>query len=356
VRILMFGAFDAEYARNQVLRSGLRRAGVAVDVCRAPLGSRSLHRTARLVAGFVRRRQPDAILVPEFRHKDVPLARFLADVQGVPLIVDPLVSRYDTKIGDWGSAQPGSFQAAHNRRLDRAAVRFADLVLCDTAAHARYFQRHYRVPVERLAVVPVGYDDAVFRPLPAPPPAPFRVAFYGSFLPLHGIDVIVAAARQLADRDMRFMLIGGGQTWDLAAAAQRDGLALELVPALPPRQLVERLRNVHVVLGIFGQSAKAARVVPNKVYQALALERALVSADSPALREFFVPGEHLLGVPAGDPGALAAALWRLRTDAALRDRLARSGAAWVHARFNPEAVARTLLRAGRDTLGWTVAA
>ena len=102
--------------------------------------------------------------MPEFRHKDVPLARFLADLSGASLVVDPLVSRYDTKIDDWGSAAPHSLQASHNRRIDRAAVRFADLLLCDTRAHAAYFRDRYRVPSERIAVVPVGFDDTVFRP------------------------------------------------------------------------------------------------------------------------------------------------------------------------------------------------
>src|SRR5678816_3822256 len=146
---------------------------------------------------WARTPRPAALLVPEFRHKDVPLARLLATLAGTGLVVDPLVSRYDTKVGAWGTTAPGSLQADHNRRIDRAALRFADLVLCDTAAHAAYYQRHTRVPPERCAVVPVGFDDAVFRPLPEPPAAPFRVAFYGSYLPLHGVDTIVAAARLL---------------------------------------------------------------------------------------------------------------------------------------------------------------
>jgi glycosyltransferase involved in cell wall biosynthesis len=354
MRIVMFGGFDPDYARNHVLRLGLGRLGVRVDRCAASPRRRWLGRSAQLVWRWARLPRPDAVLVPEFRHKDVPLARLLATLRGAALVVDPLVSRYDTKIDDWGSAGPASLQADHNRRIDRAAVRFADLLLCDTGAHALYFQRRYRVPLERTAIVPVGFDDVVFQPLPPPPPAPFRVAFFGSYLPLHGIETIVEAARRLGRHDVRFLLVGRGQTFPAVAALQRQGVALELVPPLSPVALVERLRASHVLLGIFGTTPKAARVVPNKVYQGMALARAVISADTPALREFFVPEQHLLAVPPGDGAALAAAILRLRADPALREQLARDGCRWVHERYRPEAVARRLLDAGAATLGWTV--
>jgi glycosyltransferase involved in cell wall biosynthesis len=117
---------------------------------------------------------------------------------------------------------------------------------------------------------------------------------------------------------------------------------------------VERLRHAHVLLGIFGTTEKAARVVPHKLYQGLALGRPLITADTPAVRDFFTPGEHLLTVPAGEPAALAEAVLRLRTDRGLRRQLAAGGARFVHARFRPEAVALEFLRAGRRVLSWPV--
>jgi glycosyltransferase involved in cell wall biosynthesis len=356
MRLLIFGGYDPLYARNQVLRLGLRRLGVQVAQCGVDPRARGVRRTIQLGWRWIRQARPDAVLVPEFRHKDVPLARLLATLSGASLVVDPLISRWDTKVEDWASTAPASLQADHNRRIDRAAVRFADLLVCDTAAHARYFERHYRAPAERCVVVPVGFDDTLWQPAPEPGEAPFRVAFFGSYLPLHGVETIVAAAHRLRSRDVRLLLVGGGQTFECVRAAQARGLGLEIVPGLEPAALVQRLQQAHVLLGIFGTTPKAARVVPNKVYQGLALGRALVTADTPAIREQFAPGEHLWTVPAGDPEALADAILRLRADAGLRRDLARRGAAWVHERFTPQAVARRLLDAGAERLGWAVPA
>ncbi len=352
MRIVMFGAYDPEYARNRVLRLGLGRLGVDVQECRAPPRARFVRRSATL-GWRVRRVLPaTAFLVPEFRHKDVPLARLIATLNGTALVVDPLVSRYDTKVGDWGTTAAHALQAGHNQRIDRAALAFADLVLCDTQAHAEYYQTAYRVRPDRCAVVPVGFDDTVFAPIPEPPPGPFRVAFFGSYLPLHGIDTIVAAAIRLAAEGVQFLLVGQGQTFGHVEAARAAGLTVEVSAPLAPPALVERLRTAHVLLGVFGTSAKVARVVPNKVYQGLALGRAMVTADTPALREFFTPGEHLLAVRPGDPEALVDAIRRLRDDTALRLRLGATAARYVHASFNPRTVARRLIAAGHHVLGW----
>jgi len=81
------------------------------------------------------------------------------------------------------------------------------------------------------------------------------------------------------------------------------------------------------VLGVFGTGAKTARVIPNKVFQALACARPLVTADTPAVRELLAHERDALLVPAGDPGALAAAVRRLAGDPSLRRRLGAAGRA-----------------------------
>jgi glycosyltransferase involved in cell wall biosynthesis len=91
----------------------------------------------------------------------------------------------------------------------------------------------------------------------------------------------------------------------------------------------ERLAAEHhaagAALGIFGGSEKAARVIPNKAFQALACGTPLVTADTPAARELLVDGASALLVPPGDPDALATALRRLAADPELAGRLGAGG-------------------------------
>ena len=62
----------------------------------------------------------------------------------------------------------------------------------------------------------------------------------------------------------------------------------------------------HCILGIFGDTDKAGRVVPYKAYQAMASNRPLITALGPATRN--LAAEGLLLVPPGDPQQLAEAI------------------------------------------------
>jgi glycosyltransferase involved in cell wall biosynthesis len=83
--------------------------------------------------------------------------------------------------------------------------------------------------------------------------------------------------------------------------------------------------------------------VPNKVYQALALAKPVVTAHTPALLEFFSPGEHLETVRSGDAEGLAVAIARLADTPDWRHALGRGGRACMEAGFTESAIGRRLL-------------
>jgi glycosyltransferase involved in cell wall biosynthesis len=172
-----------------------------------------------------------------------------------------------------------------------------------------------------------------------------RVLFYGSYLPLHGVETIVEAASILRGAAVSFTLVGGGQTFE-AVRARAAGLGAEKVVFLPPvdaERLAGLIAEADIVLGVFGTTPKARLVVPNKVFQALAVGRAVVTADTPAVRELFQPGVHLVTVPAGEPGALARAIESLGADRAASRRLGETGGAYTRERFSSTKIAERLL-------------
>jgi glycosyltransferase involved in cell wall biosynthesis len=111
---------------------------------------------------------------------------------------------------------------------------------------------------------------------------------------------------------------------------------------VPFAELPGELARAAVVLGVFGGGQKAAMVVPNKVWQAAAAGRPLVTRDGPGLREVLTPGEHCVAVAPADPAALAAAIVQLLDDAARAERLGRAARAHVVERFAPERQAARL--------------
>lgn len=345
-RVCFFGAYDPAYPRNRILREGLRRAGLGVLEARVR-ETRAFRRWPALAAAW----RPlaataDVVLVPEFRHKDVPLARALCGRR--PLVFDPLVSRWDTLVGDWKLHGEGSGQARWNRMIDRWSLSAADLVLCDTWAHGELFIS-LGAKRERVRRVLVGAEDEFFRISPPPAAGVLRVTYIGGFLPLHGTRVILEAAALLEARGAalppwRLQLVGTGIEYerDRAFAGERRLECVEFAGRLPYDDAPRVLAESHVVLGAFGAGEKAGRVIPHKLWQGLAAGRAVVTGDGPGVREVLEDGRHLVLVPRGDAGALADALASLLGSAARRHALGEAARARALEIATPEAVGRSL--------------
>jgi glycosyltransferase involved in cell wall biosynthesis len=235
------------------------------------------------------------------------------------VLFNPLVSLHETLVEDRGRFAPGSAAARLLRRVDRFALRRADLVVADTEENARHLAELAGVPEERLAVCFVGAEERLFQPTWSRPHS-FGVLFVGKLIPLHGLDTIIAAARLAPE--IRFRIVGSGQLeHDLAHSPPN----VARVPWVEYELLASELHAAGCALGIFGTSPKAARVIPNKAYQALACAVPLVTADTPAARELLTDGEDALLVPPGDPQALADAVRRLAGDRAAAVRIGDAG-------------------------------
>jgi len=331
--VAYFGTYDAAYPRNAVLIAGLRELGVSVLEFQTPLPALTaaqmatprgavrlaagvLEAHARLLVQYRRRLQIDAVVVGYPGHLLVPFGRVLAAFWHTRLVFDPLVSLWDTFAGDRGLVAAGGSKAAAVRAVDRAAFALPSLVLADTWAHAAYYEGEFALPRRKLAVVPVGAlpaPQATGGARPLERGEPVTVFQYGKWSPLHGAETVLAAAELLRAEPFRFVLAGEGQLSDaLRAEIARRRLAnVEWLGALSPAELRAHTLAADICLGVFGGSDKAARVVPNKVYEALACGRPVVTAGTSGARELLHDGEDALLVPAADGDALAAALRRL---------------------------------------------
>ncbi|MEO5617150.1 MAG: glycosyltransferase family 4 protein [Candidatus Eisenbacteria bacterium] len=347
MRVCFFGAYDSGYPRNRILRQGLERHGHTVIEARVR-ERRAFRRYPALAAAFGRAGlSSDVLLVPEFRHKDVPLARLLAGRR--PLVFDPLVSRVDTLVEDWGLHGAGSGQARWNSWIDRLSFACSDRVLCDTWAHGGLFAS-LGVPWSRLRRVPVGAEDEFFQIGEAESAESVRLIYLGGFLPLHGTGAILEALAILERRTgvppFRAVLAGRGIEWE-RCRERAAGLRIrhvEFPGSIPYSEAPHLFAGADIVLGAFGSGAKAGRVVPHKVWQGLAAGRAVVSGNGEGLREWFTSGVHLDAAERGDPEDLANVLERLIADPSRRARLGAAGRARVLEMGSPDRVGAAVSR------------
>jgi glycosyltransferase involved in cell wall biosynthesis len=333
--VLLWGSYDTSKPRIRILCQAMRAAGIRLETAhstvwerfddksrirglRACVGiaARALIGWPRMAWKLVSAPRPDVILVSYPGVVDIWMARLVGAVRRIPVAFDIFISLYDTIVCDRRMLKEGSFLARCLLAFEGAAIRTADIPFMDTAAHARRIERLFGLPEGRVGDVWVGAEAEAFPAtgMSARTRRPLRVLFYGQFIPLHGIDTIVAAAALLRDADIDWILVGRGQeSGRIDALLDADPLPrVRRIPWIDYRELGQRLVDADVCLGIFGTSEKAASVIPNKVFQIVAAGRPLVTRDSPAIRELFeADGPCLRLVPPGDPRALAEALLAL---------------------------------------------
>ncbi len=329
MRIVLWGTYDSSKPRTRIMQDGLQRNNVTVIACHsevwagtddksliAGLGNKIrillkwLSRYPGLIYRYLKLPDHDAVIVGYLGHLDVLILWPFALLRGKPVIWDAFLSLYSTVVEDRKLISRRNPLAAVIYLWEWLACRAADRIILDTKSHAAYFIQKYGLKKKCVEAIFVGAEDTAFTPAAAPIQRTHSVSvlFYGQFIPLHGVPTIVEAARLTRDDAIDWTLIGRGQESEYIKTMLAAGPACRItrIDWVPYEQLREWIQKADICLGVFGTSDKAARVIPNKVFQVLACGKPLITRDSDAIRELLTPEmPGVMLVPAGDPQALA---------------------------------------------------
>jgi len=314
---------------------GLRRNGVEVIECHEPLWLGIEDRVQAATGGWIRPSfwvrvikvysrllckywgigDYDVMVLGYPGQLDVPLARVLTWLKGKPLVLDVFMSIY-LIAQERGLTQRSPLTARLIYLIEKMACLLPDLLILDTEEYAAWFQEVYKIPTSRFRLVPTGADDRIFRPIASDRnDGLFRVLYYGSFIPNHGVQYIIEAARLLRDDpDIHFELIGDGPEKAAAIAlAQRYNLTnVTFEGWMDQEELVRRAANADVILGAFGTTPQSLMTVHNKIYEGLAMGKPVITGDSPAVRRAFLHNQSIYMCRRADPESLAKGILTLK--------------------------------------------
>lgn len=346
--VCFFGIYDPNYSRNRVLMHGFRQNGWQVTECRVdPRAHPGIGKYWKLwkLGLTARRAKPDMVILAFPAQTIAWMGRLLF---GKGVIFDAFLSLYDSNVFDRKMYSATSWQGKKDFFLDRLAARISHRTLLDTHEHIAYYSETFGVPREKFLRVVIGADDRLFVPREASPAKSdtFMVEFHGMFIPLQGVDHIVRAAAILKNENIVFNIVGNGQTFkEVKQIVDDEGLTnVNLLGQVPSDKISDYIAAGDVCLGIFGDTEKTGRVIPNKVYECAAMGKPIISADSTAIRELFTDGKDMLFSRASDPESIASAILKLRNDPALRLRLGMAARNLYLANCTPNIIVKQLLR------------
>ena len=215
------------------------------------------------------------------------------------------------------------------RWAERRVWQGADVVLPVTEVLAGYV-RARGVLSERIVVIPNGINESHFAQAPDAVSAKAALGWQGALVlgftgfvrDWHGVDKVL---RWLVSGDApanaRLLMVGDGP-----ARAELEALACELglqsrvrFTGVVPRQDVP---NYVAAFDVALQPAVVAYASPLKLFEYLALGKAVVGPRQPNLEEVLTHDDNALLFDPQVPGSLEAALSALCQDSALRERIA----------------------------------
>lgn len=209
------------------------------------------------------------------------------------IVNDFFISNYDTYVNDRKKISKYNPRAWWKFFQDWLNFKFSKYLIADTKKHFNYWEKLFGKFHGKYFILPVLADKNIYYPsINKNPNKTVEILFYGSFIPLHGIDIILNAFKIIENKKIKFKakIIGNGQTYQIMKKLFNE-LSLKQVTMngnfIDEKLLANEIRTTDIVLGIFGNSTKALSVIPNKVYQALACKKPIITMKSDAIDEFF---------------------------------------------------------------------
>lgn len=342
--ILYFGTYEETYSRNQIIIKCLKKAGYVVKECHVSLWKNKTDKTGiltslydvlffllrlltiymKLIMKYLHVGRYDVVFIGYPGHLDTLISKFLEFIsrRKRKIVFDAFISLYDTIVSDRGMVQKDSVPGKFMSLLDRFSCSSADIILLDTQAHINYFKEKYRIPEKKLLKVYASADTSIFKTGNGQRRRGiFQALFIGKYTPLHGIEHIVDAAELLTDqKDVEFVFIGKGQLYkNIRAMADKKYLKnIRFIEWVAYESLPEYIEDADICLGIFSKSAKADRVIPNKIFQAMAMGKPVISGRTRGVLELLTHEQNIFLCEPGSPVALADAILKLKSDEALR--------------------------------------
>lgn len=227
------------------------------------------------------------------------------------IIVDFFISVYDTFVKDRKKFKEKSLLADFSHWLDAYIIKKADHIITDTIEHQKYFRKEFNGASKSFENLYLEADETIYYPRKENKPEylqdKYVVLYFGSILPLQGIDVVLETVAKLKDEKDIYLQIIGPISSEYKKPEQDN---VEYIDWLEQDKLAEYIGNSDLCLaGHFcADIEKAKRTIPGKAYIYKSMEKPMILGDNPANRELFEESNDIKFVEMGNVDALKDAI------------------------------------------------
>ena len=237
-----------------------------------------------------------------------------------PLIFDEFVETYDWIVNEHKKINPGSFTAKLLKKYVRSVLRSAQSILTDTDASSRFSSNLHSIALDKYISIPVGADENIFKSKDfVKADKDLRLLFYGSMLPLHGVDFLLEALEKI-NEGVVLEIIGGDERFQKKMESIKLNPAIEYSKWVDFEKLPEHIARADLcIAGPFGGTGQANRLITGKTYQFIAMGKPVLIGSNAESGKFENRNNCLIVEQKSSDGIAEAIRWAVDNKAKLAD-------------------------------------
>lgn len=305
-KVLFITTKNLDYLRNTQEIKLIEKTAASVEV----LGYKDKSYVKRLIKIYTRLlfkgcKKYDYVFIGFAPQLILPFFKFKFRKNRV--VMDFFVSVYDTMVNDRKKFGGKSLAGKMCKVLDKKCIKCADYIISDTKAHGDYFASEFGVDRDKIETLYLEADLKIYYPRQQIKPEnvknKFVVLYFGSVLPLQGVEVIMKMMEKLKDDERFYFYFIGPVKKNIK---KTEGKNIEYIEWLPQKKLAEYISFADLCLaGHFSKEImKAKRTIPGKAYIYEAMKKPMILGDNLATHELYSEDNMHYFVEMGNTEAL----------------------------------------------------
>ncbi len=280
--------------------------------------------------------------------------KLLSAIKRIPLISKFDISGLYHKL-DRNNNKINSYQFLKSFLLDKIQFILPNFIYFLTNAQISHFHKRFNFSRKKCKRLFMGADESLFYPRKNKKKSlfPIVVGYWGTYIPFHGVQHIIEAAKLLKeDKNIKFVMIGKGQKYAQAVKLKETYNLenIEILGYLPLEEFFNQICKINISLGIYGNLPKATWCVTNKVYEAIAMGLPVITRISPANLELFTHRKNVFLCKPANPKSLARAISKLAYDKKLREKIGKNSVKLFKKKCSDQILAEELINSLKDVI------
>ncbi|MCF2491093.1 glycosyltransferase [Dyadobacter sp. CY347] len=336
VNVTIYGVAAGSYRTQNLLKALLDTKDVNVFFLnvRELWGKKTLFvKIQQMLVEAIVVAKSDIIIIPAVEHiysYRYRLAKFFKK----RIVTDFYISYYDSYVNDGNRLPADSPEAKKYYNLDREAILKSDCTIFLNQAEADYYTNVLNVKLSEIKyqLIPLCVDSrGRGKNLYASGRSNvFKICWWGTYIPLHGIEKIIDAVKILSAKNVDFevYLFGNSEEKSVGYREKIKQSGLDHLIRVENDKSFNNgalepflINNCDLALGSFGDSSKAKTVFINKIADAFALGVPMLTMTTTAIEQLLSTDSDII-ICNNTPNDIADTIFNVMSD---KERLLRVG-------------------------------